>query len=195
MRSRSRDLVDRIAVVDENHAVGELAFQMRDVAQGLLPPVQPVGEGKVDRRPVQSHGVAEEVVAGLGDDRRIGRRFGHLGLGIHPDDAGAGLDERQRVALVHPDLMARAAAARGSAEQPVVGGDRLRAAEATASETTTERHRRVVESRRRRGDLVDRRAELQRSHRLDVEAVELGRRATEELVQIGWGPVVEDMTQ
>ena len=74
-------------------------------------------------------------------------------------------------------------------------GSRI-AAEATASETTTERHRRVVGNLvERRGDLVDRRAELQCSHRLDVEAVELGRRAPEELVQIGRFPVVEDMTQ
>ena len=55
---------------------------IRDVAQGLLP-VQAVGEkGRSSPRP--GLGIGEEVVTGLGDDCRIGRRFGHLWLGIDP---------------------------------------------------------------------------------------------------------------
>ena len=62
------------------------------------------------------------------------------------------------------------------------------------SEAAAERHRWVVwDLVERCCDLVDGEAELKCSHRLDVEAVELRGGATEQLMEMGRIPVVEDM--
>ena len=100
-----RDLVDRIAIVHQDRAPGAaVTLEVGDVAEGLLPPVQPVCEPQVDRLAPQGLGLGEERIAGVGHDRAVGRRVGDLGRRVDPDDTSAGLDERQRMPLVHPDL-------------------------------------------------------------------------------------------